>query len=225
MGTTKPSSGKRRGQPLTGLDTPTLKGIWETAPYLHDGSAATLLDVLTAQNRNDRHGVTSTLDDVELGQLVAYLSQVGELETPLAAIGDRSVRDAANAADWSVRSGLAVGDAAFGDRGYTIASLPDELMGMSWIRPANDSKTSAVTPLVSFVLDRQADVYLALDTRVTRPAWVDGSWTNTRLSLDIRESSTTTRPCTLYRKTFPAGTVSLGPWRSSGVNMYEIVVR
>ena len=33
--------------PLLGLDTPSLLGVWETAPYLHDGSAATLRDVLT----------------------------------------------------------------------------------------------------------------------------------------------------------------------------------
>ena len=28
------------------FDTPTLKGLWSSAPYLHDGSAATLYDVL-----------------------------------------------------------------------------------------------------------------------------------------------------------------------------------
>src|SRR6185295_6139849 len=45
VGTIKPSSGKRLGGPLTGIDTPTLKGVWETAPYLHDGSASTLADI------------------------------------------------------------------------------------------------------------------------------------------------------------------------------------
>src|SRR5690349_8463178 len=50
VGTIKASSGKRLGGTLTGIDTPTLKGVWDTAPYLHDGSAATLLDVLTTQN-------------------------------------------------------------------------------------------------------------------------------------------------------------------------------
>ncbi len=39
VGTAKISSGTRRNEALTGFGTPTLKGIWETAPYLHDGSA------------------------------------------------------------------------------------------------------------------------------------------------------------------------------------------
>ena len=34
-------SGSRLGAPLDGFDTPTLGGVWATAPYLHDGSAAT----------------------------------------------------------------------------------------------------------------------------------------------------------------------------------------
>ena len=53
-----------------------MKGIWETAPYLHDGSAATLMDVLTTKNPNNQHGQTSQLTPTELQQLVDYLQQV-----------------------------------------------------------------------------------------------------------------------------------------------------
>ena len=42
VGTLRTTSGSRLGGPLTGIDTPTLIGVWETAPYFHDGSAATL---------------------------------------------------------------------------------------------------------------------------------------------------------------------------------------
>jgi DNA-binding beta-propeller fold protein YncE len=45
VGTTRTSSGSRTGQALLGLDTPTLLGVWNTAPYFHDGSAETLADV------------------------------------------------------------------------------------------------------------------------------------------------------------------------------------
>jgi DNA-binding beta-propeller fold protein YncE len=45
VGTLRTSSGRRLGGPLIGIDTPTLLGIWETAPYFHDGSAPTLADV------------------------------------------------------------------------------------------------------------------------------------------------------------------------------------
>lgn len=45
VGTLRTTSGQRLGGPLSGIDTPTLLGLWETAPYFHDGSAATLDDV------------------------------------------------------------------------------------------------------------------------------------------------------------------------------------
>lgn len=45
VGTRRTTSGQRLGAPLAGIDTPTLLGVWDTAPYLHDGSAATLDDV------------------------------------------------------------------------------------------------------------------------------------------------------------------------------------
>jgi hypothetical protein len=47
VGTIRTSSGQRLGGQLTGLDTPTLLGVWETRPYFHDGSAQTLKDVFT----------------------------------------------------------------------------------------------------------------------------------------------------------------------------------
>lgn len=45
VGTIRTTSGQRIGGPLDGLDTPTLAGLWNTAPYFHDGSAETLLEV------------------------------------------------------------------------------------------------------------------------------------------------------------------------------------
>ena len=55
------------------FDNPTLIELWRTAPYLHDGSAPTLLDVLTTHNRGDKHGKTSHLSKDQLQALVAYL--------------------------------------------------------------------------------------------------------------------------------------------------------
>lgn len=78
VGTAKISSGTRRNENITGFGTPTLKGIWETAPYLHDGSAPTLRDVLVEQNKNSEHGDLSGLTDTEIDQLVAYLLQIDE---------------------------------------------------------------------------------------------------------------------------------------------------
>ena len=55
------------------FDTPTLVEIWRTAPYLHNGSATTLRDVLTEFNPSDKHGRTSGLTERELTDLETYL--------------------------------------------------------------------------------------------------------------------------------------------------------
>ncbi len=81
VGTILPHSGTRMGAPLTGFDTPTLKGIWNTAPYLHDGSAATLLDVIITRNPAGQHGAVSTLNVAQRDDLLAYLSQLDDSET------------------------------------------------------------------------------------------------------------------------------------------------
>ena len=73
VGTLGPGSGQRLGGTLTGIDTPTLHGVWRTGPYLHDGSAATLREVLVDRNPSDQHGTTSTLSTSEIDDLVAYL--------------------------------------------------------------------------------------------------------------------------------------------------------
>jgi len=55
------------------FDTPTLVELWRTAPYLHDGSARTLRDVLMRRNPRDRHGTTTHLNDAQLDDLAAYV--------------------------------------------------------------------------------------------------------------------------------------------------------
>ncbi len=62
-------------------DTPTLLGVYRTAPYLHHGTAKTLKDVLTTCNREDRHGKTSQLKDQEIDDLVDFLKAL-PYETP-----------------------------------------------------------------------------------------------------------------------------------------------
>ncbi|MBI4904780.1 MAG: cell surface protein [Acidobacteria bacterium] len=55
------------------FDTPTLVEIWRTGPYLHNGSAATMLDVFTLFNKQDKHGKTSHLTEAQLHDLVEFL--------------------------------------------------------------------------------------------------------------------------------------------------------
>lgn len=55
------------------FDTPTLIEAWRTAPYLHDGSVATLRELLDTENTRFRLGSTSHLTPAERDDLAAYL--------------------------------------------------------------------------------------------------------------------------------------------------------
>ena len=61
------------GTGLAPANVPSLRGAWASAPYFHDGSAATLLEVLETDT-GDLHGVTSTLTATEMEQIAAYLA-------------------------------------------------------------------------------------------------------------------------------------------------------
>ncbi|HEY9063886.1 MAG TPA: PA14 domain-containing protein [Burkholderiaceae bacterium] len=70
IGTLKPSSGSRLYGSLAGIDVPTLRDVWATAPYLHDGSAPTLEAAIRAHNN-------VFIGDADLTMLVAYLKEIG----------------------------------------------------------------------------------------------------------------------------------------------------
>ena len=116
IGTLMPESGNRLAGPLTGIDTPTLLGVWSTGPYLHDGSAATLEDAVTAH-------LSVTLTPGELSDLSEYLAQVdnstvaapvlpppvinppsnGSISNPIA---DNSLNIDGSLTDWSAVTGF-----------------------------------------------------------------------------------------------------------------------
>lgn len=73
IGTLKPSSGQRLAGTLDGIDVPTLRDVALTAPYLHDGSAATLEAAITAHA-----GVNIAATD--LTNLAQYLREIGNEE-------------------------------------------------------------------------------------------------------------------------------------------------
>ncbi len=84
VGTITVQSGSRIHQQLTGFDTPTLKGVWNTAPYLHDGSAVTLMDVIN----NPSHGDAAFLASDDKQALISYLRQLDENSQNVPSTGD-----------------------------------------------------------------------------------------------------------------------------------------
>jgi len=55
------------------FDTPTLVEVWRTAPYLYDGRALTMQELLKACNPQDAHGATQKLNDEEIDALAEFV--------------------------------------------------------------------------------------------------------------------------------------------------------
>lgn len=60
-------------EPNARYDTPSLIEAYRTAPYFHDGRAATVRDALTHHDREGRHGNLSQLLPSEIDDLIAYV--------------------------------------------------------------------------------------------------------------------------------------------------------
>jgi sugar lactone lactonase YvrE/mono/diheme cytochrome c family protein len=131
VGTLGPASG-----PQAALDTPTLRGLWETAPYLHDGSQ-TLEGAVLAHS-----GVS--VPAPELAQLAAYLRQIDddETEAPNAAPSVADPGDQAGSEGDAVSLALAGSDLEGDPLEWSAAGLPDGL--------AIDPASGAVTGTLSF---------------------------------------------------------------------------
>ena len=56
--------------------TPILIEVWRTAPYMYDGRAATIKDVITTDNANNRHGNTKGLTPQEVDDLANYVNSL-----------------------------------------------------------------------------------------------------------------------------------------------------
>ncbi len=57
----------------TKFDTPTLRGIWMTAPYFHDGSAETLEDVF---QMGTTHNISFKMNEQEITDLINFLKSL-----------------------------------------------------------------------------------------------------------------------------------------------------
>jgi glucose/arabinose dehydrogenase len=136
-------------------------------------------------------------------------------------ISNLSVSDTARASQWSVQPNLQAGAVIYADRTYTLTAAPSLVLGDTWIRDTNGSKAFTGNPLVSFTINQQANVFVGMDKRVGRPAWLDSTWSDTGLT----ESATGPVTYEVFQKTFPVGSVALGPLGTTAVAMYTIAVK
>jgi polygalacturonase/phosphodiesterase/alkaline phosphatase D-like protein len=134
-----------------------------------------------------------------------------------------TINDSPNKDDWTIQTELEVGDVQYGDRDYTIVSLPSLVQGHEWIRPANDSKSYSGSTLCSFDVAKNAYIYVAHNDNITtKPSWLSSSngWTDTGLDLTNSEPNT----YSLFEKQFSAGSgVSLGENGGSSSGIYMVI--
>ena len=131
------------------------------------------------------------------------------------------VNDTDNAADWGIAYNAAEGDIVFGDREFTITSLPEKLAGAEHILTACDSK-SYESDVAAFTAGADEIVYIAIDQRVeTIPSWLS-SYTDTGMQASLSNGVT----FNIYSKEFASGdTVTLGTnGQSSGTIGYAVFV-
>jgi hypothetical protein len=146
VGTIKqPSSGKRLGATLTGIDPPTLRDVWATAPYLHDGSRGRWKMPINAHTN-------VTLTASEVTQVAAYLAQIGNEEptapvpAPAVAIrvnvGGPAYTDAASNV-WSADTGFNTGNALSWPSNTPITGTSDAALYRDerWDAPSNPEMT------------------------------------------------------------------------------------
>ena len=59
-----------------GYNPPSLRGVYDKDPYLHDGRAKTLRDVLTGPHNPEEFAGGGRLDEAEINDLIAYLKSL-----------------------------------------------------------------------------------------------------------------------------------------------------
>ncbi|MEO1573620.1 MAG: cytochrome c peroxidase, partial [Pseudomonadota bacterium] len=133
IGTITPASGQRSGATLTGFDTPTLLGLWERAPYLHNGSAATIADAIAAHD-------SVTLSSADLAALGAFLREVTPADVPAA--GPQACVSPANIAP----GGTASQSSGYGGNAFPAALAID-------LNPGNYTHTGSTDRNSTWTLD------------------------------------------------------------------------
>ncbi len=117
---------------------------------------------------------------------------------------------------------LQVGDKYHLDRPFVVASIPQGLNGLWWVRTKNNDKTNTSPNYIQIGLNQAATVYVAYDSRVTAdelPDWLrsDQGWLDTGLFIGTSNNGTPSS-LHLYSKTFIPGTAVLGGPQAVGYN-------
>ncbi len=114
---------------------------------------------------------------------------------------------------------LKSGESCYVDKTYKYRNIPDTFSNATFIKTFYDDRKSEANPYISFDVNDDATVYVAYDTRVRIPSWLN-NFTKTDESVNV--SST---PHILFAKDFASGSsVNLGGADASWAHMYTIII-
>ncbi|MCP4118925.1 MAG: fibronectin type III domain-containing protein [Desulfobacteraceae bacterium] len=103
------------------------------------------------------------------------------------------------------------------DRRYRFSNVPDFLLNAIYIKTAATDTKKLDNPFVSFDVNKNVTVYVTFDYRNVPPAWLLSDFEDTGHDLDSAVNMN------IYKKDFPAGTVSLGANEKPGA-MYNVII-
>jgi hypothetical protein len=182
VGTLKPTSGNRLGGALPGIDTPTLKGVWQSAPYFHDGHAATLQDVFDDASAATHFGGPLTAQ--EKSDLVEYMLEIDEIDAPpvdpLAAPPTVTLDFVSTGKPYSLMAPVS-GCLPWIDRSYVMGSWPGVAGQFTLIRTAEDDKDLTTLNHMQVTVTGDSYIHILYDMRKTAlPDWmITGGWSTT----------------------------------------------
>ncbi|HNP97153.1 MAG TPA: fibronectin type III domain-containing protein, partial [Cyclobacteriaceae bacterium] len=118
-------------------------------------------------------------------------------------------------------SGLQAGGTVYIDRAYTFTTVPASVQGAAYIRTANDDKAATNASFLSFTVNQPVSVYVAHGDRISpKPSWLS-PFTDTGTNLVTSDAT-----LSLFVRSFPAGTITLGGNTSGGCcSMYSVIVK
>ena len=224
-----PSSSSKQ---IVDSDNDGMPDSWETARGLNPNSASDATGDYQGKGYNniEYYSHDLTIDSFPKGT-VTLSPELTPTATPKPTaapilngnlIKSLTIKDAANAADWSIQNNLQTGDVIYGDRANTFTNVSNYLKGAEWIRIACDSK-NLQSDVAEFTAGSAITVYIGLDTRVSNlPSWLSG-WTANDYILQASNDVT----YKIYQKNFNQGDkVTLGTnGPPSGVVMYTAFVK
>ena len=219
VGTVQPSSGKGINLNLVGVgfETPTLKGLWDTAPYFHNGQAPRLVDTL----RLAAHGNSSSLTSTERGELVHFLLSLDDGPPVIDPTIVDFARIPGGGAERPHVSQLTEGSYVYADsKSVVLSDVPDQFVGKTLVSTYwADRRTTEDYLRFTVVSAESGDsvtsqVCVAFDEAAeARPDWLR-DWAilpNTRLSVGTGVTGAwLTRRFPILCKHFEPGAITLG---------------